>query len=380
MVCINRNKDCCGCSACVQACHKQCIKLIKDAEGFPYPSIDRKSCAKCGKCDNVCPMMHTNKPQVPLTTYAATNPDEYIRSHSSSGGIFSILAEYVIRQEGVVFGAEFNESWEVVHNYTESIEGLDKFRGSKYVQSRIGASYLDAEGFLKQGRLVLFSGTPCQIAGLKTFLRKAYKNLLTVDCVCHGVPSPDIFREYLNTLHIPNNRINRVDFRNKDLGWKDYCFKAISKTHEGKENTIICETFHQNLFMKSFLSNLNLRPSCYDCHFREGRSGSDITLGDFWGIDKLKPELDDDKGLSLVIVNNKQAGALLRGLGCNLTEMRLSDAIKYNKNITTSVSIPTYRRLFFVARKHFRLQSAVRLCLSRSMPYRIIRKISKLFV
>ena len=146
------------------------------------------------------------------------------------------------------------------------------------------------------------------------------------------------------------------------------------------ESSELSEVCHDNEYMQGFLSNLYLRPSCYDCHFREGRSGSDITLGDYWGIDKIKPELDDDKGLSLLIANNERATDLLSTLNCNLTPMQLSDAIKYNKSITTSVSIPTYRRLFFAAWKHYRLLPALRLCLNRSMPYRIIRKISKLFV
>lgn len=280
-----------------------------------------------------------------------------------------------------MFGAAFNDNWEVVHSHTESMEGLAKFRGSKYVQSQIGDSFSDAEWFLKEGLLVLFSGTPCQIAGLKTSLRKDYKNLLTVDFVCHGVPSPDIFREYLKSLTFPQNSFNGLYFRNKDLGWKDFCFKAISKTSQGYEkNTIICETFHQNLFMKSFLSNLNLRPSCYDCHFREGRSGSDITLGDFWGIDKIRPELDDDKGLSLVIANNERAVDLLSTLNCNLTAMQLSDAVEYNPSIMTSVCIPKYRRLFFRVRKHFGLKPAIRLCCGTSVSSRIIRKISNIFV
>lgn len=375
-----RKQDCCGCTACVQACHRQCISLKENEEGFLYPIIDNNKCVKCGICNKVCSIQYHAEVQTTMAVYAATNPDEYVRSQSSSGGIFSLLAEYVIRQGGVVFGAAFNEKWEVVHSYTDTLDCIAKFRGSKYVQSQIGTSYADAERFLKAGRKVLFSGTPCQIAGLRSFLRKDYGNLLAIDFVCHGVPSPKIFQDYLKSLPTPLKNINEVHFRNKDLGWKDFCFKVIAKTSEGNMKTIVCETLHKNLFMKSFLSNLVLRPSCYDCHFREGRSGSDITLGDFWGIDKIRPKLDDDKGLSLVIANNKQANELLRELGCDLTEMQLSDAIKYNPSIAASVNIPTYRKLFFTIRKHFGLKSAIRLCSSTSITSRVIRKVSRFFV
>ncbi len=371
MISIKDKKDCCGCSACVQTCPKHCIKLAEDAEGFPYPTVDNDACLKCGKCDSVCPMLHSNGPQEPMEAYAATNPNEYVRSQSSSGGIFSLLAEYVIRQGGVVFGAAFNDNWEVVHSHTESMEGLAKFRGSKYVQSQIGDSFSDAERFLKEGRLVLFSGTPCQIAGLKRYLRKEYDNLLAVDCVCHGVPSPGIFREYLKSTSRP---IIKVNFRDKKTGWKRFSITVKS------ESSRLSEVYHDNEYMQGFLCNLYLRPSCYDCHFREGRSGSDITLGDFWGIDKIRPELDDDKGLSLVIVNNERAVDLLSTLNCNLTAMQLSDAVEYNPSITTSVSIPKYRRLFFWVRKHFGLKPAIRLCCGTSVSSRIVRKISNIFV
>ena len=190
MISIKDKIDCCGCSACVQTCPKQCIRLEEDNEGFLYPSVNKSLCVECGQCDNVCPMLHGHEPQEPVGVYAATNPDEGIRMQSSSGGIFSLIAENIIRQGGVVFGAAFNEDWEVTHCFAETVDGIARFRGSKYVQSRTGTTYAEAERFLKAGRKVLYSGTPCQIAGLKSFLRKEYGNLLTVDCVCHGVPSP----------------------------------------------------------------------------------------------------------------------------------------------------------------------------------------------
>lgn len=197
MINIQDKKDCCGCSACASVCPKHCITMSEDSEGFIYPCVDESVCVDCHLCERVCPIINYGNDREPLAVYAAKNPDESIRMQSSSGGVFTLLAERVIDEGGVVFGATFNDRWEVVHDYVETKEELAKFRGSKYVQSKIGDSYQKAKAFLKNNRKVLFSGTPCQIAGLKKYLRKDYDNLLAVDFICHGVPSPGVFRTYL---------------------------------------------------------------------------------------------------------------------------------------------------------------------------------------
>lgn len=189
MIQIKDKSACCGCSACVQSCPKQCIVLKEDKEGFLYPVVNQTLCIACGKCEKVCPELHPFDAVQPLMVYAAKHPDESVRAESSSGGIFTLLADAVIDDGGVVFGARFDTDWSVVHDFTETHEGLQAFRGSKYLQSRIGNTYQLAEKFLKAGRKVLFSGTPCQIAGLKRYLHKDYENLLAIDFVCHGVPS-----------------------------------------------------------------------------------------------------------------------------------------------------------------------------------------------
>lgn len=370
MISIKDKIDCCGCSACVQTCPKQCIRLEEDNEGFLYPSVNKSLCVECGQCDNVCPMLHGHEPQEPVGVYAATNPDEGIRMQSSSGGIFSLIAENIIRQGGVVFGAAFNEDWEVTHCFAETVDGIARFRGSKYVQSRTGTTYAEAERFLKAGRKVLYSGTPCQIAGLKSFLRKEYGNLLTVDCVCHGVPSPGVFREYLKR----EKGITLINFRDKISGWK--CLSLTLETATGRRS----EVSRQNEYMQGFLNNIYLRPTCHHCRFREGRSTSDITLGDFWGIDQIRPELDDDKGISIVITNAPHADNLLKTLRGTLSEMLLEDAMEHNPSIRTSVSVPSLRRVFFALWKRIGFKAALKICTDSSIPYRAFRKIIRTFV
>ena len=204
MIKSTNKKLCTGCAACYSICPVRCISMQEDSEGFLYPVVEKDKCTSCKKCETVCPAIVQRNERKPLYVYAAKNLNEEIRRQSSSGGIFTLIAESIIQEGGVVFGARFNENWEVVHDYTETIEGLAAFRGSKYVQSRIGNTYLSAKDFLLAGRKVLFSGTPCQIAGLKAFLQDDYDNLLTVDLVCHGVPSPLVWKRYLDeTIKLP---------------------------------------------------------------------------------------------------------------------------------------------------------------------------------
>ena len=363
MIEIKDKKDCCGCSACVQKCPKQCISLKEDDEGFLYPVVDKEACIDCGLCEKVCPVLHQGEPHKPLKVYAAKNQDEEIRRQSSSGGIFTLLAEKTIQDGGVVFGARFDEHWEVKHDYTETIEGLAAFRGSKYVQSRMEDNYRKAEMFLKQGRKVLFSGTPCQVAGLKRFLRKEYEHLLTVDFICHGVPSPGVWRKYLketvarmcdknsvstDPISMEDAHVESISFRDKSSGWKKYSFAlTLSATsRSGVKNTVsLCEVFPQNTFMKGFLSDLYLRPSCYACAAKSGKSGSDITIGDLWGAPSIIGNEDDDKGTSLVLINKDRCKV---DASLWMKEIDYQAALTYNPAIEQSVRIPKQRTTFYI--------------------------------
>lgn len=399
MIRIKDKFCCCGCEACASSCPVQCIELVMDKEGFLYPQVDVARCIDCGKCERVCPELVEVKESEAATVYAAINPDREVRLDSSSGGIFTLLAESVLAENGVVFGARFDKDWNVIHDYTETKEGLDTFRGSKYVQSRIDETFKQAEQFLKTGHKVLFSGTPCQVMGLKRYLRREYDNLLTVDFVCHGVPSPLVWKKYMeetiarkcdkNSVSSHSKPlilgrdvlIKGISFRNKCLGWKKYSFALIlSKvTAAGEKNTVsLSSIFYDNAYMQAFLANLSLRPSCYHCPAKLGKSGSDITLGDFWGIDCIAPDLDDDRGCSLLIINNTEVRDELRKRGCLLAEYSMSEVLPYNPSISSSVAVPVNRNFFFYKFNRVGFYKALMLTTNTTLPVRVLRKLFRL--
>ena len=331
MIEIKDKKNCCGCHACASVCGKHCITMQADSEGFLYPVVDKVACTDCGLCEKVCLVIHQDVSHEPISTYIAINRDEEVRLASSSGGIFTLLAEKVINEGGVVFGARFDKDWNVIHDWTDTIEGIAAFRGSKYVQSTMGETYREARDILTQGRKVLFSGTPCQIAGLKKYLRKEYDNLLTVDFICHGVPSPGVWRRYLGELReslraergvgknsVPSSIdelpvITGISFRDKSTGWKKYGFRVRYAASKAALNTVsasaikeekeLLQPYTENPFMRGFLADVYLRPSCYACPARLGKSCSDVTIADAWGMHNISKELDDDKGACYVLEN-----------------------------------------------------------------------------
>ncbi len=367
MISITQKQDCCGCNACAQICPKQCITMQEDNEGFLYPRVDTENCIDCHLCEKTCPVSNHGPERKPLKVYAAINKDEEIRKQSSSGGIFTALAEQIIKQGGVVFGARFDERWQVKHDYAETMEGLAAFRGSKYVQSRIGNTYQEAERFLKAGRKVLFSGTPCQIAGLRNYLRKEYDNLLTVDFICHGVPSPMVWRRYLkeeiarqcekNTvlprpIHEEDVLVEDISFRDKTLGWKKYSFAlALSTTNGSGEKFSFCfrMPLDENVFLRGFLADLYLRPSCHACSFRCGKCGSDVTLGDFWGLQDVIPEWNDDKGVTALLVNSERGVNFMNDIAVSpwLKQTDYSSVLRRNPALEKSVLMPKVREYFF---------------------------------
>ena len=318
MIEVKDKKNCCGCSACASVCPRHCITMVEDSEGFLYPQVDEEACVNCGLCEKVCNELQPYDTREPLQVLAAINKDEKVRQKSSSGGIFHLLAEKTIREGGVVFGARFDENWQVVIDYAEDMEGVEAFMGSKYVQARMENAYVDAKRFLNEGRKVLFSGTPCQVAGLHKFLRKSYDNLLSVDLICHGVPSPKGWRVYLEEVVKQGQSISCVEFRNKEKGWKNFCFFL---SHNGVGKTVsMLSPLSENHFMKAFLGNIILRPSCYECKVKDCSSQSDITIADFWGIETLFPQMDDNKGTGMVFVNTEKGKSVL-----DFAQMRVAE-------------------------------------------------------
>lgn len=351
MIDIKKKEDCVGCNACVQRCPKQCISMKEDEQGFLYPKVDLDKCIDCHLCEKDCPVINQAEPRKPLHTYAAKNKKLEEQRTSSSGGVFFALVEYIITEKhGVVFGARFNDKWEVVHDYAENIEDAKAFKGSKYVQSRIGENYKKAEDFLKAGRTVLFSGTPCQIAGLRLFLRKEYGDqLLLVDTACHGVPSPLIWMEYLTKVSSENGssvkNISDISFRDKRNGWQNYGMRI--QFFNGEFSRELYMEMQSNLYMQGFLKDIYLRPSCYACPAKCGKSCSDITLADFWGIQKTYPELYQKGLYSLILIKSEKVENALKSSYVIKEETSFFNAISGNPAIEHSAKKPKQYTTFW---------------------------------
>ena len=347
MINITDKKNCCGCGACAQSCPVGCISMTADEEGFLYPTVDAARCVDCGLCNRVCPILNRGEVPENIKVYAAVCNDEEVRHTSSSGGVFSLLAEQVLAEGGAVFGAAFDDDFSVHHVMIERREDLHLVKGSKYLQSRIENTYAEAEKILKSGRFVLFSGTGCQIAGLKNFLKREYNSLYTIDVFCHGVPSPAVWQKYLDAKkEAYQSKINHVNFRYKVPSWRGYSVKV--SFDNGEES---CVGHGDDDYIKLFLSEICLRPSCYDCKFRESSSGADLTIGDAWGVENWMPHMDDNKGTSVVVVNTEKAQKLLMDIMPYMVcaEANCKTALYSNKMYYKSVKPHPNRKNFFAA-------------------------------
>lgn len=304
-------EECTGCEACYNACPMNAIQM-KMLEGFYHPIINHSLCIKCNACTRSCPIL--TKPKYPpldnsLGAFAAYSKDPINRALSSSGGVFSELAKQVISQNGYVFGASFDEEWRVKHLHVSTNKELEIFRGSKYAQSRIEKTYRTIHDLVISNRRVLFSGTPCQAAGLREYLRRNYENLTIVSVFCHGVPSPLAWSRYLSDVAADGtDDIENISFRHKVNGKMPYRF-LLKKYDEPP----LIERPQDNTYMRAFISGLGLRPSCYNCPFRH-KLIADVLIGDFWGIEKVMPEVDFESGVSAVFACSNKGKALISSI------------------------------------------------------------------
>ncbi|MBQ7380194.1 MAG: Coenzyme F420 hydrogenase/dehydrogenase, beta subunit C-terminal domain [Clostridia bacterium] len=361
---------CSGCGACHAACPVGAIAWERDEEGFSRPRIKKDVCTGCKKCQSTCPVLHHQsiKDAVPKAL-AAWALDESVRAASSSGGVFSVLATEILMRGGVVFGAGFDQHWHVRHRCVERVEQLSLLRTSKYVQSEVGDCYEKVKTFLEQGRWVYFSGTPCQVQGLRAYLGKEYDRLILQDIVCHGVPSEKVWDAYLAQHHGGANAVQNVNFRNKSNGWKRYSLE-IAKEHSA---AYVNEHDHDT-YMKAFVRNLSLRPSCYQCVNKTAARACDITLADFWGVEQMHPELDDEKGVSLVLLQSPKGKQLLRDVAdkISITPTNCAQALQMNPCATRSVPKQRGLRKVFLDGYQKNFDASVRVA-TKVSTYRKIR-------
>ena len=340
---IINKKECCGCGVCSNICPKNCIGIETGKDGFTYPVIDTASCVDCKLCESVCPFMTQPYKSMGIKVYTCHSKDEDIRYNSSSGGIFSELATMVFDENGIVFGAAFDDTMELVPASAENKYELERLKGSKYVQCSTGDIYTRVKAQADTGRKVLFCGTPCQVKGMKGFLKKAYDNVLLVDFVCHGVPSMDTLRKYIAAREKESGKkIVNLSFRDKSISWESSGMRILYEDR----TTEFCKK-DQDYFLRGFLKNLFLRDSCHNCKVKNLTSGSDLTLGDCWRL--VGTSKNDHKGESIVICNSKKGADALKCISERIISA-VSDfeiETRYNRSAVHSVGYGRNRQKFF---------------------------------
>lgn len=358
MINVLDKHNCVGCRGCEQICPKHCISISTDSEGFKYPIVDIDKCIDCHLCEKVCPVLIDTDSKKPLMALGCKAKSEEIQLRSSSGGIFSIIAGEILSNNGLVYGASFDEEFRVKHICVDNIDDIDTLRRSKYVQSDTSDTFNSVKKNLEAGRVVLYCGTPCQIKGLKLFLRKQYDNLIAVDFVCHGVPSPKVWQDYLYGLCENEGMgisVESVNFRSKSAGgWHNFALEFHFKDKDGHITTKVQHP-HDNPYHQLFSQDISLRPSCYKCPAKGFSSGSDLTLADFWGVQKVAPDFDDNNGVSLVFINTEKGKSLVDSLSIKRKEVDVASATKSNPSVYRSVSEPP-RRVKFFRKSDFTLQ------------------------
>ena len=365
MITITDKTKCCGCQACANICPKKCITMQADEEGFLYPHVDTSMCVNCGLCEKICPILHKPSTYPVLETYAAKHTNTEVKLKSSSGGVFTALAEVILAEGGVVFGSAFDKEWNVVHTYTENIADLDNLRRSKYVQSNIGNTYQQAKAFLDSGRKVLFTGTPCQIAGLRNYLGKEYNNLVTADIICHAAPSPAVWQKFLHE-NLDVSQLKAINFREKKIGWSNFYLSFLTphglnahgnaktfleRVHFKLRAAAAAAIVYRNTFLNAFLRELINRPSCHHCHFKGLQERlADFTLGDLWGQwPGIITNQDKKYGMSALLVNTPKGKTYFASVCQTLTyyPVEASRVAQFNTALNESTKTHPKRTEFF---------------------------------
>lgn len=325
---------CTGCTACASVCPERCIEMEADQYGFMYPKVDTERCVGCGRCEKTCPVLGHGSTEKSKKTavYAAYSQNTEMRMASSSGGIVSELAEEILRRGGLVFGAAYTQDFSVEHICVSSSSELAKLRGAKYTQSNLKDTYNKIAAALQGGRKVLFIGTPCQTAGLKAFLRAPSPDLCTVDFVCHGVPSPEAWKKYVRFRADADNEgrlPEKIDLRSKHTGWSRYQYSNLYEYGGGKRYSA---KSGEDLFMRLFVGDYINRESCGVCPFKGVERVSDFTVGDFWGIWDVAPEMDDNRGTSVVAVHTQMGKELFQAISGRIVCREISAARAFQQN------------------------------------------------
>lgn len=329
---ICSKEECYGCSACYNICPLDCITMKPDKEGFLYPSIDQEKCVDCKKCLSVCPAKNNIKIDEEIQYYYAVKHDDEIRKNSTSGGMFTALSDYVLENNGFVVGASLNRDFKVSHIIVNDINGRNTLRGTKYVQSDLNRIFRKIKETLLEGNMVLFVGTPCQVDGLNFFLEEKYDNLITCDVLCHGAPSPKVFKSYIEFIQKKTkDKLLEYSFRDKKQGWRGYTVRAILENRELKNNLWL-RSFNY-LFSQNYIN----RPVCLHCKYAAFKRVSDVTIGDYWGVERYYPDLEDKLGVSLVIINTKKGREIFDIISKNLDKIK----IKKEEAIQSSLTKPT---------------------------------------
>lgn len=341
---------CTGCGACASICPSQCIRMEADCEGFLRPVIDIEHCVHCNRCQKCCPVLNRQEcSDGNSIAYAAIHLDERVRYNSTSGGVFTALCQWVFQRNGVVFGAAYDENFAVVHCRADNYDSLQKKRGAKYSQSRLSDTFQQVKTCLQDGQYVVFSGTPCQVGGLIAFLGQyaCDDKLILVDLICHGVPSPKVWEHYIayrRKQDADGELPTDINLRSKESGWPGYSIRF-----EYSGGKVYSAVNSQDPYLRGFVGDLYLRPSCYDCCFKGSSRRSDFTLGDYWGVWSQCPEFDDGKGTSLVLLHTEKAQQIWQQIssGMRYTEVNIAEALTDNPSAVVSSVMTTKRQAFF---------------------------------